>query len=216
MAYLLSRVRGKSPNEAHRILARLCTPSLRQNVAPNAERVTHVTQNVDGLSLEALSAVSGLSSSESIIEMHGNLFNVACTAHDCSYTSKNTDNPICPALGGTEKIVAEGNTEPIVKRAFLPHCPEKGCGQLLRPDVVWFGERPKHIEMIIELAKVADLCLVVGTSSLVQPASRLPAYVRANGGKVAVFNMEQTNHSDEADWVFLGGCEVELGRVLGL
>lgn len=191
-------------------------PSLRAPFAPNAS-VTHVTQNIDGLNLIALTELSTESGEESdgqVIEMHGNLFDVVCTAHDCDYRAKNMDDPICQGLGGTERVVAEGNIEPIVKRAELPHCPK--CQQLLRPDVVWFGERPKKIHDILEIAKSADLCLVVGTSSLVQPASKLPEYVRANGGKIAVFNMEAANHSDEADFLFLGPCEVELNKVLGI
>ncbi|KAL0064672.1 hypothetical protein AAF712_008370 [Marasmius tenuissimus] len=176
----------------------------------------HVTQNIDGLCLRALDDLASKHETPDgkIIEMHGNLFDVVCTAHDCDYRARNMDEPICPALGGTEKIVAEGNVEPIVKRADLPHCPK--CQQLLRPDVAWFGERPKQIHEILKVADEADLCLVVGTSAVVQPASRLPERVRANGGKVAVFNLEAANHSDEADFVFLGPCEVELGRIIGL
>ncbi|KAE9407105.1 DHS-like NAD/FAD-binding domain-containing protein [Gymnopus androsaceus JB14] len=214
--YRREEVRPSRPNSAHEALARLCTSSLRKSVAPNAT-VTHATQNIDGLNLEALtklSAETGEESDAQLVEMHGNLFDVVCTAHDCDYRAKNMDHPICTALEGTEKVVAEGNIEPVVKRADLPHCPQ--CQQLLRPDVVWFGERPKRIHDILEAAKTADLCLVVGTSSLVQPASKLPEYVRANGGKIAVFNVEVTNHSDEADFLFLGACEVELARILGI
>ncbi|KAL0580134.1 hypothetical protein V5O48_001910 [Marasmius crinis-equi] len=225
-------MRSSRPNEGHRVLARLCTPSSRKPVAPHAKTITHVTQNIDGLNLAALANLEHPDGQ--IIEMHGNIYDVVCTAHDCDYRAKNMDNPICPALGGTENIVAEGNVEPVVKRADLPHCPQ--CQQLLRPDVVWFGERPKKIHEILNIADEVDLCLVVGTSAVVrlffhlysffvsddcfqmkvQPASRLPERVRAHGGKVAVFNMEAANHSDEADFLFLGPCEVELGRILGL
>ncbi|THU87152.1 DHS-like NAD/FAD-binding domain-containing protein [Dendrothele bispora CBS 962.96] len=208
--YRREEVRPAQPNKGHHVLAQILMPSLRKGVAPNTTTVTHVTQNIDGL----LSSASGKEPDGQIIEMHGNLFDVVCTAHDCDYRVKNTDNPICLALGGTEVIVGEGNVEPVVKRVDLPHCPK--CQQLLRPDVVWFGERPKRIQEILQIADSADLCLVVGTSSLVQPASKLHERVRANGGKVAVFNMEVVNHSDEADFLFLGPCEVELERVLGM
>jgi len=110
--------------------------------------------------------------------------------------------------------VAEGDLEPVVRRADLPHCPN--CGQLLRPDVVWFGERPKRIHEILDIADQADLCLVVGTSALVQPASKLGSRVKEHGGKVAVFNLEMSNHSEEADFVFLGPCETRLVEVLGM
>ncbi|KAJ3742830.1 DHS-like NAD/FAD-binding domain-containing protein [Lentinula detonsa] len=215
--YRREEVRSKRPNDGHYALARMCMPKWRRIVAPNAT-IVHVTQNIDGLCLEALDELSSASEESpdgTIIEMHGNLFDVVCTAFDCDYRAKNMDYPICPALGGTEAIVAAGNVEPVVRRADLPHCPK--CQQLLRPDVVWFGERPKQIQRILEAADSADLCLVVGTSSLVQPASKLPERVHANGGKVAVFNLEpNTNHSDEADFEFVGPCELEFARILGV
>ncbi|KAJ3727476.1 DHS-like NAD/FAD-binding domain-containing protein [Lentinula raphanica] len=214
--YRREEVRSKRPNDGHYALARLCIPKWRNTVAPNAS-VTHVTQNIDGLCLEALNELSNAAGDQpdgTVIEMHGNLFDVVCTAFDCDYRAKNMDYPICPALEGTEAIVAAGHVEPVVKRADLPHCPK--CRQLLRPDVVWFGERPKQIQRILEAADSADLCLVVGTSSLVQPASKLPDRVRSNGGKIAVFNLEaNTNHSNEADFEFVGPCELDLSRIIG-
>lgn len=131
--------------------------------------MVHITQNVDGLCSKAIAEVEsqiGESSSDSeLIEMHGRLFDVVCTAHDCDYHEYKPESPICPALAGTELTVAEGDLEPVVRRADLPHCPK--CGQLLRPDVVWFGERPKRIHKIFDIADQADLCLIIGTSALV-------------------------------------------------
>lgn len=143
-------------------------PTLRATVAAPDSAFVHITQNIDGLSSTAVIETAsrlGETADARVIEMHGNLFDVICTAHDCDYHSKNTDSPICAALGGTEMRVAEGDIEPVVRRADLPRCPK--CEQLLRPDVVWFGERPKRILEILELADRADLCLVVGTSAVV-------------------------------------------------
>jgi NAD-dependent deacetylase sirtuin 5 len=50
----------------------------------------------------------------------------------------------------------------------------------------------------------------------VQPAAGLSHTVKEHGGKVAVFNLEASNHSEEADFLFLGPCETRLGEVLGL
>lgn len=107
----------------------------------------------------------GQASDTKLIEMHGRLHDVVCTAYDCDYQETVETSPICPALAGTELLVAEGDLEPVVRRKDLPHCPT--CGQLLRPDVVWFGERPKRLREIMDTANQADLCLVVGTSALV-------------------------------------------------
>jgi len=203
------------PNPAHYVLARLAFPEVRHNVAPNSQ-LTHVTQNVDGFqkrALEEMTASYGTSKSPSeLIEMHGRLFDVVCTAHDCSFRETNYQSPICPALAGTEQIVEDGVTDPVVRRADLPHCPL--CGQLCRPGVVWFGEQPHRIHDILDLADTADLCIIVGTSGTVQPASTLGGRVKANGGRVVVFNIEAGNHAEEADFVFLGPCEETLGQVI--
>ncbi|KAH8829460.1 DHS-like NAD/FAD-binding domain-containing protein [Flagelloscypha sp. PMI_526] len=214
--YRREEVRPARPNEGHYALARLCFPTLRNSVAPNAH-VVHITQNIDGLcqtSLNHVASQTNQSPDGYVIEMHGNLFDVVCTAHDCMYQATNLDAPICPALGGTEMKVAAGDVEPVVKRKDLPHCPE--CHQLLRPDVVWFGERPKRIQEILQLANNADLCIMVGTSAVVQPASKLYSIVKENGGKLAIFNLEPPNHSEDADFIFLGSSEVILKDILGI
>ncbi|VDB83989.1 unnamed protein product [Peniophora sp. CBMAI 1063] len=214
--YRREEIRKASPNEGHRTLARLAIPSLRKAVSPSSTFV-HVTQNIDGLSPAALSQAAsdahGTPDGE-VIEMHGNIFDVVCCAHDCDYTERITRSPICDALAGTELLVEAGDVEPVVKRADLPHCPK--CGQLVRPDVILFQERPKRIHEILELADRADLCIVVGTSAVVQPASRIGERVQAHGGKVVVFNMEMSNHADQADFVFLGPCEETLREIIGV
>ena len=163
------RVLKAVPNVAHYVLARLAFPEVRYNVAPDSQ-LTHVTQNVDGLqnrALEEMTASYGTSKSPSeLIEMHGRLFDVVCSAHDCSFRETNYRSPICSALAGTEQIVGDGVTDPVVRRADLPHCPL--CGQLCRPGVVWFGERPHRIHDIFDLADTADLCIIVGTSGTVR------------------------------------------------
>ena len=35
-------------------------------------------------------------------------------------------------------------------------------------------------------------------------------------GRVAVFNLEESDGSEDADFLFLGGCEIELPKALGI
>jgi NAD-dependent deacetylase sirtuin 5 len=49
----------------------------------------------------------------------------------------------------------------------LPRCEKDGCGGLLRPGVVWFGESIPGLNAIESLVEEADMCLVIGTSSVV-------------------------------------------------
>ena len=70
----------------------------------------------------------------------------------------------------------------------------QNCGGLLRPDVVWFGESLDHevLEDADRELELCDLCLVVGTSSVVYPAAMFAPQVSSRGVPVAEFNMETT------------------------
>lgn len=170
------RARAAKPNGAHVMLAKLCIASLRRQIAPNAT-FTLITQNVDGLSTRALESVKHsleipattddpTEQDPQILEMHGRLFDVLCTSGSCAHIEHNQTSPICPALAGTEGLVEAGVLEPTIHETDLPRCTK--CGRLARPGVVWFGEKPKHLETIDGLVRRADLCLVVGTSSTVR------------------------------------------------
>jgi NAD-dependent deacetylase len=45
------------------------------------------------------------------------------------------------------------------------------CGGRIRPNIVWFGEMPFHMEQIIEELHRCTIMLVIGTSGVVQPAA---------------------------------------------
>lgn len=55
-----------------------------------------------------------------------------------------------------------------VKDNILNRCEEAGCGGLLRPHVVWFGENldPAILELVDRELALCDLCLVVGHTLL--------------------------------------------------
>jgi NAD-dependent deacetylase len=85
-----------------------------------------------------------------------------------------------------------------------PRCPQ--CGDLLRPDVVWFGEALPHEELqrAFALARACDAMLVVGTSGLVQPAATVPLLATRTGAAVIDVNPLRDELSRVAD-VFLQG-----------
>lgn len=86
--------------------------------------------------------------SEHVTELHGNIFRVCCTR--------------------------EGTTS--TRRDAFPELPPRcSCGALLRPDVVWFGERipMETIERSVHAIERTSLLLVIGTSGIVYPASSL-------------------------------------------
>lgn len=143
---------------------------------------------------------------------HGSIFRVRCSK--CKREEPNFDPVLAPALQGTENI--EDAYAP-VPSADLPHCKHHGCGGLLRPAVVWFGESIPALFRIHELLARCDLLLVLGTSSTVYPAAGFRSQVRSQGGRVAVFDVDEASASPSAaDWFFAGGVEKTLPWALGL
>uniref|UniRef100_A0A8C9UMA1 NAD-dependent protein deacylase sirtuin-5, mitochondrial n=1 Tax=Spermophilus dauricus TaxID=99837 RepID=A0A8C9UMA1_SPEDA len=143
----------------------------------------------------------------------GTLFKTRCTS--CGAVAENYKSPICPALSG--KGAPEPETEdariPVEK---LPRCEEAGCGGLLRPHVVWFGENldPDILEEVDRELALCDLCLVVGTSSVVYPAAMFAPQVASRGVPVAEFNTESTPATDRFRFHFQGPCGTTLPEAL--
>ncbi|MCG5531088.1 NAD-dependent deacylase [Halorhodospira halochloris] len=113
-----------------------------------------------------------------VIELHGNL---------------HRDRPISQQL-------------PAEKAADLPRCPETG--NVLRPDVVWFGEMLPEgaMEQALSAIEVSDLVLSIGTSAVVQPAASIPLHALENGVPVVEINPEATELSSAADWSLRGSA----------
>jgi NAD-dependent deacetylase len=172
------RVRECRPNAAHLALAALA-------LAPG-ERARVVTQNVDALHAVAtrevaatLLALGPVADVADPLELHGSLFRVRCTA--CSARRRHVDPVDATSLDS------------------LPRC--ESCGALLRPDVVWFGEPLDDAVLgeALERARTADVCLVVGTSAVVQPAASLAMVTKRAGGHVIEVNPEATPLTPFAD-----------------
>jgi NAD-dependent deacetylase len=80
---------------------------------------------------------------------------------------------------------------------------------------VWFGESldPDVLTRAFEAAARADVCLVVGTSSVVYPAAAVPEATLAGGGVVVEVNPDVTSLSGRAR-VSLRGNAAEVLPVL--
>lgn len=156
-----SRVLEARPNPAHRALARW---------AGRRHGVTLVTQNVDGLHARAADEVEV--PEPDLIELHGSLLRVRCTA--------------CPERYGQRQPVDATSVK------TLPRC--RGCGELLRPDVVWFGEPlpPEALGRALDRARRAEACLVVGTSARVYPAAGVAAAAVSTGARLVEVNPDPT------------------------
>lgn len=124
--------------------------------------------------------------SRRVWELHGNIRRVRCT--------------------GCE-IISDRGLEALPD---LPRCLD--CGQLLRPDIVWFHEAlPMDVWNRAEQATRECRCLIVaGTSAIVYPAAGLIELAAASGAGVIEINLVRTAASGHAT-VFLEG---PTGRLL--
>jgi NAD-dependent deacetylase len=111
--------------------------------------------------------------------MHGELLRARCTA--------------C----GTEPVWHEDLT---VETA-CPHCAHGGG---MRPDVVWFGEMPKHLDAIDEALAEADLFVAIGTSGAVYPAAGYVAQARAFGIPTLALTLEAADNAGMFEATRLG------------
>ena len=153
--------------------------------------VAVVTQNTDGLH-----QVSG---SRRVIELHGSGRTVQCLE--------------CGKLEPRAEVQARLEVE------MPPRCPNCG-GTFLKPTVVLFGE-PMPTDAINEafdLARQADVMLVVGTSLVVYPAADVPLVAIQSGARLIVINAEPTPFDRFAAVVIHGRSgEVlpEIARLIG-
>lgn len=191
-------VRQADPNAGHRAVAEL------QSLLPD---VTVITQNIDNLHQKAGSA--------NVLELHGSLFRLKAFVDPEDDRDPDTPQVICHVCNGYavhEHCDSYATKEDLaaiaLKAGPVPRCP--GCGCLLRPDIVWFGE-PLDIHVLDAALQVADACdlmICIGSSLEVQPAASIP--YRAKWGKAIVIeiNPEPTHLSAEAN-VFVQGPAAE-------
>ena len=93
------------------------------------------------------------------------------------------------------------------------HPPRCGCRQILKPDVVFFGEVPpaESMNRSFQLAASARALMVVGTSAVVSPANTIPGIAKRNEAKIIEINKEKTHLTDTIIDIFLQG---EAGEII--
>ena len=76
--------------------------------------------------------------------------------------------------------------------SICPHCNSAG---ELRPNIVWFGEMPMHLEEIYEVLERCGLFLAIGTSGEVYPAAGFVLHVRRHvpRARTVQLNLEPTD-----------------------
>jgi NAD-dependent deacetylase len=135
-----------------------------------------ITQNIDGLHQAA--------GSRKVIELHGSSRKFHCL--------------------GCRRPYNLPEAEKALESDLPPRC--AACGDILRPDIVFFGEMlpPGAIEEAFDFARQASLLLVIGSSLIVYPAAQVPMVAKTSGAALAIINDEPTPLDDLADWVLQG------------
>ncbi len=135
-----------------------------------------ITQNIDNLHQQA--------GSQRVIQVHGTLETLTCRA--CFY-----------------KVKAEPYLEPFVRQGIIPRCPR--CGEILKPDVILFGEQlPQKAWMEAqEEVRRCDLLIVAGSSLEVMPVASLPIQALDRGAHLIIINQSETYLGVRADVLLL-------------
>ncbi len=124
-----------------------------------------------------------------VVEFHGTVFRLVCLACGRKF-------PLADFMN-----------------ALPPVCPS--CGEILKPDVVFFDEAIPEDAMraVKNIVAHADLLIVAGTSCNVMPAAMIPAEVHQRGGRIIEINPEPAL-SDMASVVIHGSFSKAMQGML--
>jgi NAD-dependent deacetylase len=111
--------------------------------------------------------------SHKVIHMHGALNRATCAACGAGWTAPAEMHPDTP-------------------------CPACGAPRT-RPDIVWFGEMPMHMERIAEALAACDLFVAIGTSGEVYPAAGFVAEAAMQGAETLELNLEPSAGATQFD-----------------
>lgn len=128
--------------------------------------------------------------SRRVIEYHGNMEALVCVSCWKRYPTRERWTP-----------------------GAVPLC---DCGEILKPNVVLFGEPIPWLaqEQAEEEARSCGVLLVIGTSAQVSPACDIPRIAKESGAAVVEINPEETSLSGNVTDIHLRGSASEVLRRL--
>jgi NAD-dependent SIR2 family protein deacetylase len=190
------RMRRAEPNAGHRALARLAPDLL-------------ITQNVDGLHEQV--------GTPRLVALHGRIADVVCLG--CRTTSARVAlqrrlADLNPGFAGRHAAVAsrpDGDVDLDETSAFVvPGC--EGCGGVLKPDVVFFGENvpPPRVarcyDAVDALVGLDGALLVAGSSLTVMSGLRFVRRAAKAGTPIVIVNRGETRGDPLATYRVDIGC----------
>lgn len=129
--------------------------------------------------------------STEVLELHGSIVKIKCTS--CDFKSE-------------------------ISTEFVDIPPLCKCGNILRPDVIWFGESlPQDVwQQAIIHASICDVMIIVGTSLVVSPANTLPIYAKQNNAILIEINPEKTMMSSYMDLSIRSSGAIALPELISI
>jgi len=200
------RFSSAQPNAAHRALAELEADGVVQGI---------ITQNVDGLHQAA--------GSRRVVELHGSLAAVRCMECSGAVARAAFQELLSAANGewlerlagrpGLVEAAPDGDAElpdSEIASFQVPAC--EGCGGVMKPDVVFFGENvpAERVQEAWRLFAEGEVLLVVGSSLTVYSGRRFIYRAEKERMPIGIVNVGPTR----ADEVAAAKVEGQLGQVL--
>ena len=128
--------------------------------------------------------------SREVYEFHGNSQKLVCLSCRQYYTPADIDFDALP-----------------------PHC---GCGGLIKPDFIFFGEGipAEAFHRSESAARQAEVVLVIGSTGEVMPAAQMPYIAKQNGAFIIEINPERSNFTRSITDLHLAGKAAETLTLL--
>ncbi len=141
-------------------------------------------RNLESIITQNIDGLHQRAGNENVIELHGSLSRLICPSCDRKY-----------------------ETQDFLETIMDDEIPTCDCGDILRPEVVLFGEPlpERAMERTFAESNNCDLMFVVGTSAVVQPAASIPIWAKSSGAEIVELNLERTPLTDEISDHFLKG-----------
>ena len=177
------------PNAAHRVLAEWEKAGLLSIV---------VTQNIDGLHTAA--------GSTRVAEFHGSIRELLCLRCGARFRAD-------------EKAIEDGLLDSLPPRCDAPSSGNSLCGGVLKPDFVFFGEAipTEAYASAFASAASADVCLIIGSTGVVNPAAEVPFAAKRAGATVIEIDPGDTDFTDTICTIHIRlGASEALTRLDGL
>jgi len=160
---------------------------------PGHESLVFMEKQVAEFTLitQNIDALHQRAGNQKIIELHGNIHRFRCYS----------EGTIIRKLPKSDQVP--------------PRCPN--CGNLIRPDVVWFGESlpTEAIQQSWLASRACDVFFSIGTSSIVHPAATLPYIASEQKAVIIEINVTETSLTPYASYTLRGPAGEVLPRLIG-